>query len=92
MGQSRNPRLSLIVVALFLVMDFSIGASALVHVPEDTDESTEVAFLSGPELPPPLMCGDEECPEKDRSPGIRPVPGGLEKDPDGGIKPSEPES
>ena len=76
MSLSRNPRLSLIVVALFLVMDFSLGASALVHVPEDTDESTEVAVLSGPELPPPLMCGDEECPEKDRSPGIRPVDSG----------------
>ena len=76
MSHSRNQRLPLIVVALFLVMDFSIGASALVHVPEDTDESTEVAVLSGPGLPPPLMCGDEECPEKDRSPGIRPVDSG----------------
>ena len=69
MSHSRNLRLPLIVVALLLVMDFSLGASAFVHIPEDTDESTEIAVLSGPELPPPLMCGGEECPEKDRLPG-----------------------
>ena len=76
MNHSSNLRLPLIVVALLLVMDFSLGASAFVHVPEDTDESTEIAVLSDSRLPPPLMCGGEECPEKDRLPGTPPVDSG----------------
>ena len=63
-------------VALLLVTDFSFGASALVHIPEDVEGSNEEAVLSGPGLPPPLMCGGEECSEKDRSPGIRPADSG----------------
>ncbi len=63
-------------VALLLVTDFSFGASGLVHVPEDMEESNEEAVLSGPGQPPPLICGGEECPEKDRSPGIRPADSG----------------
>ena len=76
MSRSTQQRLSLIVVLLLLVMDFSMGAGALANLPEEMEESVEVAALSGPELPSPLMCGDEVCPEKDRSPGFPPANSG----------------
>ena len=76
MSRSTQQRLSLIVVLLLLMMDFSMGAGALANLPEEMEESVEVAALSGPELPSPLMCGDEVCPEKDRSPGFPPANSG----------------
>ncbi|SVB05492.1 uncharacterized protein METZ01_LOCUS158346, partial [marine metagenome] len=76
MSRSTQQRLSLIVVVLLLMMDFSMGAGALANLPEEMEESVEVAALSDPKLPSPLMCGDEVCPEKNRSPGFPPANSG----------------
>ena len=70
MVRSRHPAVPLIAVALLLVMDFSIGASALVTSPDIVDKEADAEVRPGLNLPPPLMCGDHECPLKDRSPGF----------------------
>jgi subtilisin family serine protease len=51
-------------------MDFSMGASALVTTPGITDKEADVEVRPDLNLPPPLMCGEHECPPKDRSPGF----------------------
>ena len=76
MGNSGHPRLPLIVAALLLVTDFSLAANALVQVPEDVEYSGEGLVAPLPNMPPPLMCGDVECPEKNRMPGFRPADSG----------------
>ena len=67
---SRHPAAPLIVVALLLVMDFSVGAGAMIATSDITTEGDGKAPQSNANLPPPLMCGEEECPQKDRSPGF----------------------
>ncbi|NRB12597.1 MAG: hypothetical protein HRU44_05170, partial [Candidatus Thalassarchaeum sp.] len=42
MVRSRHPAVPLIAVALLLVMDFSMGASALVTTPGITDKEADV--------------------------------------------------
>ena len=76
MGSSGHLRLPLIVAALLLVTDFSLAANALVQVPEDVEDSGEGLVAPLPNMPPPLMCGDVECPEKNRMPGFRPADSG----------------
>jgi len=76
MGSRDNTRLSLIVAVLLLVTDFSLAANALVQDSEDADVGADELFDALPDMPPPLMCGDVECPEKNRLPGIRPADSG----------------
>ena len=47
-----------------------MGASALVTTPGITDKEADVEVRPNLNLPPPLMCGEHECPPKDRSPGF----------------------
>ena len=70
MVRSRHPAVPLIAVALLLVMDFSMGASALVTTPGITDKEADAEVRPDLNHPPPLMCGEHECPPKDRSPGF----------------------
>jgi len=76
MSSSGHPRLSLIVAALLLVTDFSLAANALVQVPEDVEDSGEELVAPLPNMPPPLMCGDVECPKKSLLLGTRPADSG----------------
>ena len=70
MRNSTGMRIPVILALLVFVMDVSVAAGALVPTPEqqshDVSEDFDDADL------PPLMCGENVCPNKDRSPGFPP--------------------
>ena len=70
MRNSTGMRIPVILALLVFVMDVSVAAGALVPTPEqqshDVSEDFDDADL------PPLMCGENVCPDKDRSPGFPP--------------------
>ena len=55
----------MLVVMLMLVLDLSVGVSAIVPSDDDTniDQNDELSVVSASEIPP-LICNNEICPEK----------------------------
>ena len=75
MLRGTEARVSILIALLVFVMDVSVAAGAIVPL---TEYTTEDAQEQTPDdnLPPPLMCGEEVCPTKDRSPGFPPIGAG----------------
>ena len=75
MLRGTEARVSILIALLIFVMDVSVAAGAIVPLPENATEDVQEQ-TSDDNLPPPLMCGKDVCPTKDRSPGFPPVGAG----------------
>jgi len=75
MLRSTESRVSVMIALLIFVMDVSVAAGALIPAPEHPTEGG-LDQSDNDNLPPPLMCGEDICPAKDRSPGFPPAGAG----------------
>ena len=70
MQKSVGRRIPIIIALLMFMMDISVAAGALIHHPEQPEIDFSQDSIDA-DLPP-LMCGGNICPNKDRTPGFPP--------------------
>jgi subtilisin family serine protease len=70
MSRRAIPTSPLLILAILLIMDFSVGAAAMIPVDSIIENDTDNETEPDSRLPPAMRCGEVICAPIDRSPGF----------------------